>query len=66
MESKLLSVTEWSKKNGKDVSYTRKMLREGRLEGMKVGSTWVIPEDAQPIDRRVKNGKYVNWRKKDK
>ena len=62
---KLLSVTEWAEKNGRDVSNTRRMLREGRLEGFKVGNGWVIPEDAQPApDKRIKSGKYIKKEEK--
>lgn len=60
---KLLSVKEWSDKNKRDASYTRRMLASGRLEGFKVGNSWAIPEDAQPApDKRIKSGKYVKTR----
>ena len=60
----LISVTEYSKKIGKDPGTIRKHLISGRLEGFKIGNQWVIDE-GQPFteDRRVRSGKYVNWRK---
>lgn len=41
------------------------LCRDGRIEGIvKFGIAWAIPADAKkPGDNRVKNGKYVNWRK---
>ena len=62
---KYLSVTEYSEKTGKDSGNIRKLLADGRLEGMKVGNQWCIPEDAvYPEDRREKSGQYRNWRRR--
>lgn len=38
----------------------------GKIEGAsKMANVWIIPEDTDyPSDRRVKTGKYVNWRNK--
>ena len=37
---------------------------EGRIEGViKKGKTWLIPADAiQPVDQRIKSGKYIKSR----
>lgn len=59
------TVTEYAKMNGKDPAHIRRMLIYGRLVGEKIGKQWIIPKDAEyPIDNRIKNGDYRNWRKK--
>ncbi len=42
------------------------MCEQGHInDAQKVGSLWIIPEDAQkPVDARVKNGKYIKYEKK--
>ena len=42
------------------------MCHEGRIEGVvRFGKSWAIPKDAKrPKDKRVKTGKYKDWRKK--
>ena len=63
--SRSLSVTEYAHLTGKDPGNIRRMLITGRLEGTKIGNQWVIPSDAvYPEDRRIKNGNFVNWRKR--
>ena len=60
----LLSVAQWAERCGKDGSYTRRLISEGRLPAVRVGSQWVIDSDTQPPpDKRVKSGKYKSWRK---
>lgn len=60
MENNYLSVTEYAAKVGREVSGIRRMLIAGKLPGIKVGSQWIIPADAQlPPDNRVKSGKYI-------
>ncbi|MCI1723734.1 MAG: DNA-binding protein [Lachnospiraceae bacterium] len=42
------------------------LCREGRIRGaMRFGRVWAIPAEAsKPKDKRVRTGKYVNWRLK--
>lgn len=55
-----LSVTEYARKMGRDVSCIRRMLIAGKLPGIKVGNQWVIPADAPlPPDNRIRSGRYV-------
>lgn len=62
---KLLSVTEFAEKTGKDPGNIRRLLTAGRLEGMKVGNQWCIPDEAAyPEDRRERSGQYRNWRRR--
>ncbi len=52
---------------GKDPGNIRRMLINGTLSGEKIGNQWVLPKDTVfPADRRVKSGKYRNWRKCDR
>lgn len=63
--SNLLSVSEWCALHGKDPGNVRKLIQQGRLPAEKIGKQWVIPADTQPpADKRVKSGKYRDWRKK--
>lgn len=63
-ETEYLSVTEYAEKHGKDPGWIRRLLADGRLTGVKVGKQWVIPANAElPPDKRVKSGKYRDWRK---
>lgn len=62
-----LSVTQYALKNQKDVGNVRRLLLSGRLPGMKVGNQWIIKKDTPyPVDNRIKEGKYINQRGKNK
>lgn len=59
-----VTVSQYAKMVGKDPGNIRRMLIAGRLPGEKIGNQWVLPKDTVfPSDRRVKSGKYRNWRK---
>ncbi len=59
-----LSVTEWSELHGKDPGNVRRLIQQGRIPAVKIGNQWAIPADTQPpADKRVKSGKYRDWRK---
>lgn len=63
-QNEYLSVTEWATKYGKDVGNVRKLIHSGRIPAVKIGNQWAIPADTEPPpDKRVKSGKYRNWRK---
>lgn len=61
----LISLAEYARKNGRDPSTARQMaLRGGFKTSRKIGRNWLI-EDWEPYpDRRVKTGKYKDFRKK--
>lgn len=41
------------------------MLNNGRIKGYKIGKQWVIDDnEPYPNDNRVKNGNYIDYRKK--
>ena len=61
--SNYYSVTEYANLTGRDPGNIRRMLISGQLQGEKLGKLWMIPKDTiLPADRRVKSGKYHNWR----
>lgn len=60
-----LSVTQFCEKHGLDKGNVNRYIHQGRIPAVKIGNQWAIPADAQPPeDRRVKSGKYKDWRKK--
>jgi excisionase family DNA binding protein len=60
-----LSITEYGKKHNLDRAAVNRYIQQGRIPAVKVGNQWCIPADTpRPEDRRVKSGKYKNWRKK--
>lgn len=60
-----LSVKEYAVKYGLDVGNIRRLIYSDRISAVRIGSQWCIPADApRPEDRRVKSGKYRNWRKR--
>jgi len=63
--SDFYTVSQYAAIFGKDSGNIRRMLINGTLEGEKVGNQWLIPKTAKPVeDRRLKSGKYRNWRNK--
>lgn len=61
----LVSVTEYAKMHGKDVSCVRRKCISGKLKtARKIGNSWVIDSEEPYTDNRVKTGQYCNWRKK--
>lgn len=61
-----ITLKEWAEAHDVDPALIRQRAQRGTApEGMvKIGRDWMIPEDAEPIDLRVKTGKYKDWRKK--
>ncbi len=44
--STLISVSEASKLSGLTTSYIRRLLRDDRIEGVKIGQNWLTTEEA--------------------
>lgn len=57
----LLSAAEVAVKWGLTKRRVTSLCAEGRIDGaVKVGSSWVIPADAErPDDARIKSGRYI-------
>lgn len=60
----LISLAEYAALHGKAKISARKLAQRGRFKtAQKIARNWVI-DDAEPWpDRRVKSGKYRDWRK---
>lgn len=62
-ETEFLSLSQWCALHGKDPGNVRRLIQQGRLPAQKIGNQWVIPAGTlPPPDKRVKSGKYRNWR----
>ena len=61
-----LSVAAAAAKNGISAARVKSLLELNLVEGaIRAGAYTLIPEDwVAPQDRRIKNSKYVGWRKK--
>lgn len=46
LTSKLISVAEASRVSGLSASHIRKLLRDGEIEGVKIGRDWSTTEEA--------------------
>ena len=59
-----VSLAEYAGKTGKDTGNLRKLLKEGRIEGFKIGNQWVVDSDMPyPADGRIRSGEFRFWRK---
>lgn len=57
------SVSEYARVVGKDTGNIRRLLIKGIIKGEKIGNQWIIPKETlYPRDRRLKSGRYKNWR----
>ena len=66
MSMDYLSVTQFCDLHGLDRGNVNRYIHQGRIPAIKIGNQWAIPADAQPPeDKRLKSGKYKNWRKKE-
>lgn len=56
-----LSLRETAEKWGISIRRVQVLCSENRIPGAtKIGSFWVIPEDAEkPKDQRIKSGRYI-------
>lgn len=60
----LIPLTEYAEANGRDPATARQMAGRGSfMTARKIGRNWVIDDSEPWPDRRVKSGKYVDWRK---
>lgn len=61
----LISLSEYAKSNRKKPATARQMaLRGGFNTARKIGRDWLIDDQEPYPDRRVKTGKYKDFRKK--
>lgn len=60
----MITVKEYAERIGKAPTTVRQKCQLGHLPGaVKIGRDWLIPEDAEYHDNRIKSGRYKNQRK---
>lgn len=63
----MIPIAEYAAKIGKAVITVADKCRRGALPGArKIGRDWFVPKDAEYPDYRVKSGKYIDARRKEK
>jgi excisionase family DNA binding protein len=60
--SQYVSVKEFAEMNGISKVSVYKALSRGRIDGRKIGNTWVIPRNAVIRDSRIKHGRMIGLR----
>ena len=59
-----IPIAQYAEKIGITANAVRRKCIRGALPGaVKVGRDWLVPRDAEYPDNRVKDGKYIGWRK---
>lgn len=62
---KFISIAEYRQKVGKSPYTIKQGIQSGRFpDAEKIDGKWMLPEDTELTDRRVKSGEFRNWRKK--
>lgn len=61
----LISIAKYAAAHGRSqISVQQKARRDGFETARKIGRNWVIDSDEPYSDRRIKSGKFKNFRKK--
>ena len=61
----MLPLREYAEKIGRHPDIVRQKCLRGNVPGaVKLGRDWLIPADAPYPDKRIKTGKYIDWRKR--
>ena len=56
----LIGIAEYARRRGLNQRSTRQKAREGGFKtARKIGGIYVIDEDEEPVDHRIRSGKYV-------
>ena len=60
----IITLKEYAERLGKNPVVVRHKAQRGQFNtARKIGRDWFIDEDEPYEDRRVKSGKYIDWRK---
>ena len=60
----MVPLTEYAESIGKHPDIVRQKILRGTMPGaVKIGRDWFIPRNAPYPDRRIKSGKYTDWRR---
>ena len=63
----MIPIAEYARRIGKATITVADKCRRGSLPGaVKVGRDWFVPADAEYPDLRIKSGKYIDARRKEK
>lgn len=63
----MIPLKEYAERLGKNPIVARqKAQRGGFITATKMGRDWIIDENEPYIDKRIKSGSYLNWRKPKK
>ena len=63
----MISLSEYAAKHGKANTTVRQMAERGGFKtAQKIARNWIIDENEPYPDARIKSGKYVDWRKKER
>lgn len=67
MSENLISLIEYAKLHGIEGATARQHAINGKYKtARKIGRNWVIDRNEPHTDNRVKHGKYIGWREKNK
>ena len=67
MSDNLISLTEYAKLHGIAPANARLYAKNGKYKtARKIGRNWVIDRDEPHTDNRIKHGKYIGVRNKNK
>jgi len=62
----LVSLSEYASIHGMPTDTVKSARRQGRFKSaVKIGRNWCVDKNEILTDKRVKSGKYINWRKGD-
>lgn len=60
----LIPLKQWAEREGITPATARQKAARGAIPAKKMGRDWFIDDSISNSDKRVKSGKYVDWRKK--
>ena len=61
----LITLAEYARQRGIPHSTTQQRARRGcYVTAVRLGRDWLIEDDDEPIDHRIKSGAYKDWRAK--
>ena len=62
---KTISLAEYARQRGIPLSTAQQRARRGcYATAVKIGRDWLLDEEDEPVDRRIKSGAYKDWRAK--
>ena len=63
----MISIADYAAQNGRSHIAVRKMAARGGFKtAVKIARNWIIDENEPYPDARIKTGKYVDWRKRQR